>query len=342
MSNLTKKLKFTAFSMLISSSLVYNAHAASQIRVVGSSTVYPFITVVSEHFGRNSKNSTPIVESTGTGGGFKLFCAGGEASPDIANASRPMTDSEKKLCNANKVESFTEIKIGYDGIVVANDKKAPKITLTLKQLFLGLAAKVPVKGQLVANPYKTWNDVDKSLPANKIEVYGPPPTSGTRDAFVELVMDKTCEQIPEFKTAIKDDAQRKLACKVIREDGSYIDAGENDNLIVQKLKNNDKALGIFGYSFLEQNGGVVQGSSVDGVDPTFDTILKGSYPVSRPLFVYVNNSHLSSTLGLKDFVKELVSKKAMGKDGYLVEKGLIPLSESEFSAVKKIADGITK
>lgn len=312
------------------------AEAREEIRVVGSSTVYPFITVVAEHFGKGGKFKTPIVESTGTGGGFKLFCsAGGESNPDLANASRAIEPSERQLCAQNGVKNIMEVKIGYDGIVLANSSKAEHYNLIKEQIFRALARKVPVDGKLVDNPYKQWNEIDPSLPAEGIEVYGPPPTSGTRDAFAELVMETACESFPEFATAIPNADDRKKSCALLREDGKYIEAGENDNLIVQKLEANPHALGIFGYSYLDQNGEYIQGSEIGGVEPTFETIADGSYSVSRPLFVYVNKDHLDSVSGLKEFLMELTSDNAMGEEGYLSMKGLIPLDQEEVEASRK-------
>ncbi len=318
------------------------AAGSEQIRAVGSSTVYPFTTIVAEHFGKSTGNKTPIVESVGTGGGFKLFCAGaGDDTPDIANASRAIKDSEKELCTKNGVNNPLEVKIGYDGIVVANKKGGDKFSLTEKQIFLALAKKIPVGGKLVDNTNKKWSDVDPKLPPHSIEVYGPPPTSGTRDAFAELVMVKSCKDLPEFKAAYADEKEREKACALIREDGSYIDSGENDNLMVQKLSSNSNALGIFGYSFLEENSSSIQGSSIQGVAPDFDNISSGKYPVSRPLFIYVKKEHIAKKPSIKDFVKEYLSKNALGTEGYLSAKGLIPLSESEFANVsKKVLESI--
>ncbi|MGE3969102.1 MAG: PstS family phosphate ABC transporter substrate-binding protein [Dongiaceae bacterium] len=304
------------------------AEARDEIRIVGSSTVFPFSTAVAEQFGKTGGFKTPVVESTGTGGGFKLFCAGaGEDTPDISNASRAIKASEVEACAQNGVTEITEVKIGYDGIVLANSKKHGQFALTVKQIWLALAKTVPVDGKLVPNPYQTWAGIDPSLPAEKIEVLGPPPTSGTRDAFVELVMDKGCEEFPEV-AALEGDA-KKEACQAIREDGAFIEAGENDNLIVQKLEANPKALGIFGYSFLEQNADKLQGSQMDGVAPTFETIADGSYEVSRPLFFYVKNAHVGVVPGVKEFVAEFMSEKAIGEEGYLADKGLIPMPDSE-------------
>lgn len=310
------------------------AHARDNIEIVGSSTVYPFSTMVAENFAKNSGNAAPKVESTGTGGGMKLFCASaGADSPDMTGASRRIKESELADCKKNGV-SPVEIKIGYDGIAIANAKKAPDFKITRKQLFLALAKTVPQekdgKAEMVANPYKNWKDIDASLPDEPIEVLGPPPTSGTRDAFVELVMDAGCKEFPTIKALEKsDEKQFKTICNSMREDGKYIEAGENDNLIVQKLEANPKAVGIFGFSFLEQNEDKVKGANVDGIDISFDNIASGKYPVSRPLYLYVKKEHIGSIKGIEDFLVELTSDDAWGDTGYLTEKGMIPLPESE-------------
>jgi len=308
--------------------LAGEAQARDEIRIVGSSTVFPFSTAVAEQFGKAGSFKTPVVESTGTGGGFKLFCAGvGVDSPDISNASRAIKDSEIETCKKNGVTEITEVKIGYDGIVLANSKADKQFGLTVKTVWLALAKQVPVDGKLVDNPYKSWSEIDAALPNSPIEVLGPPPTSGTRDAFVELVMDKGCDEFAEVK-ALEGDA-KKAACQTIREDGVFVEAGENDNLIVQKLEANPAALGIFGFSFLDQNADKIQGSAMDGVTPTFETIADGSYEVSRPLFFYVKNAHVGVIPGIKEFVAEFMSERATGDEGYLADKGLIPLPAGE-------------
>jgi phosphate transport system substrate-binding protein len=312
--------------------LAGEAQARDEIRIVGSSTVFPFSTAVAEQFGKAGGFKTPVVESTGTGGGFKLFCAGvGVDSPDISNASRAIKDTEIETCKKNGVNEITEVKIGYDGIVLANSKADKQFGLSVKTVFLALAKQVPVDGKLVDNPYKNWSEIDPALPNSKIEVLGPPPTSGTRDAFVELVMDKGCGEFAEIK-ALEGDA-KKAACQSVREDGAFVEAGENDNLIVQKLEANPAALGIFGFSFLDQNADKIQGSSMDGVTPTFETIADGSYEVSRPLFFYVKNAHVGVIPGIKEFVAEFMSDRATGDEGYLADKGLIPLPAGERSQV---------
>ncbi|MEM6676318.1 MAG: substrate-binding domain-containing protein [Pseudomonadota bacterium] len=285
------------------------AAARDQIRIVGSSTVFPFSTAVAESFGKASGFKTPVVESTGSGGGLKLFCAGvGVEHPDMTNASRRMKTSEFDLCQSNGVTDITEVFVGYDGIVVANDKSGPDFALTREQL-----CKALVKG---AGEPAMWSDVDPSLPAIKIEVLGPPPSSGTRDAFEELALEEGCE-----------DAGIEVEIEV-RDDGAYVDAGENDNLIVQKLQANPNAIGVFGYSFLEENSGAIKGATVNGVVPTFDNILTGDYSLSRTMYFYVKNAHVGVVPGIMEYVAEFVSQDASADGGYLVERGLIPLDGS--------------
>jgi phosphate transport system substrate-binding protein len=320
--------------------LLFAAGAAEaqrdQIRIVGSSTVYPFATKVAEQFGKSTQFKTPVIESTGSGGGLKLFCAGvGVEHPDITNASRAIKSSEVELCASNGVKEITEVKIGYDGIVIANSKKSKQISLTLEQIFLALAKDVPAgDGKLKPNPYKTWKQVDSSLPDVKIEVLGPPPTSGTRDAFAELAMEGGCKTFDWIKALDKTDGSRfKSICHTIREDGAYVEAGENDNLIIQKLDANADAFGVFGFSFLDQNADKVQGSKIGGVAPTFDAIADGTYPISRPLFFYVKKAHAEVIPGIREYVKEFTSARAWGPDGYLSDAGLIPLPDAERSKV---------
>ena len=308
------------------------AAARDQIQIVGSSTVFPFTTAVAEKFGQGGQFKTPVVESTGTGGGMKLFCAAvGESSPDFTNASRPMKDSELAECKANGVTPV-EIKVGFDGIVLANSKAGAAVDLTKEQIFKALAKNVAVDGKVVANPYVNWSDVDASLPATKIEVLGPPPTSGTRDAFVELVMDAACQD--EVKAA------NEKGCGEIREDGAYVEAGENDNLIVQKLEANANAFGIFGFSFLDQNADKLQGHKIGGVEPTFENIASGDYGVSRSLFIYAKKEHVGVIPGMAEFIAEYTSEGAWGPEGYLADKGLIPLPDADRAAVAEAAKAL--
>jgi len=333
---LKKGIIFTAVS-LFAVTAVSNVQAAAgrdYISIVGSSTVYPFSTTVAEQFGKTTKFKTPKIESTGSGGGMKLFCAGsGIETPDITNASRRIKFSEYEKCQQNGVKEIIEVKIGYDGIVLANAKTAEQMKLSKKDIFLALAKDVPdPKGgeTLVANPYMTWKEVNASLPDTKIEVLGPPPTSGTRDAFVELAMEGGCKKIDWIAALKKTDKKHYNAvCHTVREDGGYVEAGENDNLIVQKLEANPKAIGIFGFSFLDQNGDKIQGSIVDGEEPTFENIASGKYAVSRPLYFYVKKSHMGVIPGMAEFLGEFSSDKAWGEEGYLADKGLIPMPEDE-------------
>jgi phosphate transport system substrate-binding protein len=319
------------------------AQAREQIRIVGSSTVYPFTTAVAEQFGKTGGFKTPVVESTGTGGGMKLFCAGiGADHPDFTNASRQIKKSEFEDCGKHGVTDIVEIKVGFDGLTVANSKAGPDLAFTKQQIFLALAKEVPDKdGKLVANPYKSWKDIDPSLPDEKIEVLGPPPTSGTRDSFVELVMEKGAESIDTLKALKKADAKAfEKVWKSIREDGAYIDAGENDNLIVQKLEANPLAVGVFGYSFLEENQSKIKGAKVEGVAPSYEAIASGEYKVSRPLFIYAKKQHVGTIPGMVEFVKEYVSDKALGEDGYLAAKGLVTLPGDEAQKTKAAAEGL--
>lgn len=332
-------LTLAAASMLVAATTAQAADGRDYISIVGSSTVYPFTTAVAEQFGKATKFKTPKIESTGTGGGIKLFCGGaGVETPDIVNASRPIKKTEVETCAKNGVTQIVEVKIGYDGIVLANSKKAEQMKLSRKDIFLALANEVPSPeggDKLVANPYKTWKDVNAKLPAEKIEVLGPPPTSGTRDAFVEMVMDHGCAEFAPIKALKSTDEKKfKAVCQTVREDGAYIEAGENDNLIVQKLEANPKSLGIFGFSFLDQNADKMQASLVDGEAPDFKSIADGKYPVSRPLFIYVKKDHVGKIPGIAEFLAELTSDRAWGENGYLAEKGLIPMPKDE---QKKVA-----
>jgi len=341
------KNKVMIAATLAASTLTANTFAAGRdhIEVVGSSTVYPFSTVVAETFGKKTKFKTPKIESTGSGGGFKLFCNGnGIDTPDITNASRRIKKSEVEKCASNGVKNITEVQIGFDGIAIANSKKGETFKLTRKDIFLALAKQVPGKadGELIDNPYKTWKGVNADLPAIKIEVLGPPPTSGTRDAFAELAMEGGCKTIAWIKAMKKTDKSKyKSICHSIREDGAYIEAGENDNLIVQKLEKNSDALGVFGFSFLDQNSDKVKGASIDGVEISFENIADGSYPISRPLFFYVKNAHVGKVPGIKEFLAEFTNDDAWGNDGYLTEKGLIPLSEEKRKEIATAAKELT-
>jgi phosphate transport system substrate-binding protein len=333
--------------LLIATSLVAltvsPAFARDQIRIVGSSTVYPFTTAVAEQFGKTSGMKTPVVESTGTGGGMKLFCAGvGADHPDFTNASRAIKKGEFEDCAKNGVTEIVEIKVGFDGLALADATEGADLKLTKQQIFMALAKQVPDKdGKLVANPYTMWNEIDPSFPAQKIEVYGPPPTSGTRDSFAELVMEKGAESFDSLKELKKSDAKAfEAVWKSMREDGVFIEAGENDNLIVQKLSSNPNAIGIFGFSNVAENT-QLQALEIDGVKPTFDTIASGEYKVARPLFVYAKKQHVGVIPGMAEFVAEYTSEKAVGEEGYLSEKGLIALPGEEGEKVRAAANAMT-
>ena len=318
------------------------AQARDQIRIVGSSTVFPFSTTVAEQFGKSTRFKTPVVESTGSGGGLKLFCGGvGVQHPDVTNASRRIKKSEVARCARNGVKAITEVKIGYDGIVLANSNKAKPTEIGLKQLFLALAKSVPADetgATLKNNPYKMWSDIDPSLPGRKIEVLGPPPTSGTRDAFVELAMEGGCKTFLAIKAMKKTDKSRyKAICHGIREDGAFIQAGENDVLIIQKLVANPNAYGIFGFSFLDSNADRIQGTVVNGVAPEFETISSGQYPVSRSMYFYVKQAHVGVIPGIREYVGEFTAERAWGPEGYLVDKGLIPLPDADRKKVHQSA-----
>ncbi len=316
------------------------AFARDEIRIVGSSTVYPFTTAVAESFAKATGMKTPVVESTGTGGGFKLFCAGAGADhPDFTNASRAIKKSEFETCVKNGVTDIVEIKVGFDGLTLASAVSGPDGKFTKQQIFMALAKQVPDKdGKLVDNPYKMWNEIDPSLPAEKIEVLGPPPTSGTRDSFAELVMEKGAEKFETLAAMKKDDAKAfEKVWKTMRTDGGYVEAGENDNLIVQKLEANPKAFGIFGFSFLEENAGKIKGAEIEGKMPSFETVASGDYKVARPLFIYVKKQHVGVIPGMAEFIAEYTSAKAMGEDGYLADKGLIPLPADQATGTMAIA-----
>jgi len=363
------KLKSTGIVLAASLILAPGAvMARDQLQIVGSSTVFPFSATVAEMFGKTTSFKTPVVESTGSGGGLKLFCAGtGDNTPDIANASRRIKSSEFKNCMANGVTPV-EVKIGFDGIVLANSVDGTKMSLTLRQIYLALAKNIPgPDGKLMANPNKMWSDIDASFPALKIEILGPPPTSGTRDAFEELAMEggaKTFAALKTLRSLKQGDAKiaeiaadlglpenqfmadgktlkgSKIFTRIaheIREDGAFIEAGENDNLIVQKLANNPNALGIFGYSFLDQNSDTMQGAIVDGVEPEFENIAAGDYNISRSLYFYVKKEHVGVVPGIKEYLTEFLKEGTWGDEGYLSEKGLIPLTREERKTIQSSA-----
>ena len=338
-------LKKLFFLSLLNFVFIYSVTSRDQINVVGSSTVYPFSTVVAENFGNKTGIKVPKIESTGSGGGMKLFCKGlGTGHPDITNASRRIKKNEFNQCKENGID-VVEIKVGYDGIVIANSKKAKLLNLTKRQIFLALAKQVPEGnkegGNLVDNPNKKWSDIDPNLPNKKIEVLGPPPTSGTRDAFNELAIEGGCKTFPKLKAIKKQDRKKyKAICRAVREDGAFIEAGENDNLIVQKLVENENAFGVFGFSFLIENEDKIQGSTVDGMAPTMETIADKSYGVSRPLYFYVKLAHVDVIPGIREFLEEYTSEDSWGPGGYLEERGMIPMPENEREFFKKNAEEI--
>lgn len=339
---LTKIMGLVAGAAILTTTALGSAHARDQIQIVGSSTVFPFSTAVAEQFGQKTEFKTPVVESTGSGGGMKLFCAGvGESTPDITNASRRIKEGEFKLCTENGVTPV-EVKIGFDGIVLANAKSGVDLTITREQIFRALAKELPdADGNMVPNPNKTWADIDPSLPNIKIEVLGPPPTSGTRDAFVEIAMEGGAKKIEALAALRKSDKKAfERAAHSIREDGVYVEAGENDNLIIQKLEANTNAFGIFGFSFLDQNADKVKGAMVNGVAPEFENIAAGDYQISRSLYFYVKKEHVGVIPGLEGFVAEFTGESTWGQDGYLADKGLIPLPDDERKAVAEAAQSM--
>ncbi|RED18168.1 substrate-binding domain-containing protein [Pontivivens insulae] len=321
--NTTKFVALAAAGLMVAGAA--SAQSRDQIQIVGSSTVFPFSTAVAERFGNTTDFNTPIVESTGSGGGFRLFCSGvGTEHPDITNASRGMKASEFETCQENGVTDVTQARIGFDGIVLANANSAPVYDLTIGQIWQALAADGPLPTM--------WNEIDPSLPAVAIEVFGPPPSSGTRDAFEELVMEEGCETVEGANC--EDSAH-------IREDGVYVDAGENDNLIVSRLEANPQAIGIFGFSFLDQNTDAIHGSLIGGVEPTFDNIADGSYPVSRSLYFYIKNAHVGVVPGVQEFADLFMSENMVGEDGILLDIGLIPLPEEEYLDAQSVVNNLT-
>jgi len=315
------KLRYAA-ALLAAVSVASAADARTQMRAVGSSTVYPFAKMVAERVARaNPRLGTPIIESTGTGAGMKLFCGGvGERFPDIANASRRMKASEAKLCSSNGVTQITEVQVGIDGIALATSTQTPLAGVSTREIYMALA-KMPFGKP---NRAKTWKDINGKYPALPIRVYGPPPTSGTRDALAELIMTAGCETNPALVALKKsDEAKFKAICTTMRQDGAFIEAGENDNLIVQKLEANPGTIGIFGYSYLEENAAKLKGLQINGVAPTYQSISAFKYPGARPLYVYVKNAHAGAIPAVRAFVAEFTKESAFGPNGYLLRAGLI-------------------
>lgn len=315
----------------------------SNLHIVGSSTISPFMAAVSEEFSRNQNlkklpDQIPVVESDGTRDGFRLFCAGvGSKYPDFVDASRPIEKSEIEKCNKNGVKEIVEIKIGYDGIVIGNFVKSKKIKLTKEQIFLALAQKIydQKSGKMVNNPYNSWNQIDASLPKTEIKIYGPPLTSGTRDVFIDMLMEDVCFNKKDFVNTYPDHVLRKERCSAIRRDGRFIESGENDDLIVENLKNNPDAFGILGFNFVVANRNLIQVAQIDNIDPSPTTIASKQYGLSRPLFVYFKKEHLKLLPDMGDFIKEIIDADTIGKNGYLVHGGLVALSDAELDQVRK-------
>ncbi len=331
----------TTSALAIAAMAATSAAARDQISIVGSSTVFPYTQAVAEEFTNLTGNPAPVVESTGTGGGMKIFCQGvGEAFPDITGASRAMKPSERKLCADNGVTDITEAMIGYDGLSIAISRDAPDLNLTEQQIYKALGAQVEVDGKWVDNPFTKWSQIDPSLPDSNILVYGPPPTSGTRDAFVELALHDGCKTLDfvkakkstlgkkEFKSWVKQN------CSRMRQDGPFVEAGENDNLIVQRIESDPTAMGIFGYSYLYENSDKLKAVKVNGIAPNADTIADFSYDIARPLFFYVKNAHRGVIPGLEEFLAEYVSDESLGDGGYNQERGLTVLSEDKLQEVR--------
>ncbi|GAB4271942.1 MAG: PstS family phosphate ABC transporter substrate-binding protein [Pararhodobacter sp.] len=333
------KLSSATLVALVASATAVVAQGREEIRIVGSSTVFPYSQAVAEQFANSMGVPSPIVESTGTGGGMQIFCGGiGERHPDITGASRAMKASEFELCQSNGVTDITEIYFGSDGLSLAISRETPyEWDLTLGEVYLALAAEVPVNGEWVENPYTMWNEINPDLPPVAILAYGPPPTSGTRDAFVELAMHAGCRELPFVRDGGFDGDWVEEHCSRMRTDGPFVEAGENDNLIVQRLQADPHAIGIFGYSFLFENLDTLKDVAIGGVDPNAETIASGDYPISRPLFIYVKNAHRGVIPNLEEFIEEFVSEDAMGPDGYLVERGLVPLPDAVREATREAA-----
>jgi phosphate transport system substrate-binding protein len=318
----------------ISADLTQRQH----ILIVGSSTAYPIVTAVAERFGKKTGLVTPVVESTGTGGGIKLFCSGlGLATPDVAMASRSMKDSERQTCARNDVNDIREIKIGYDGIVIASTKDTPEFRLSKRDLYLALAREVPApdsRKALIPNPYQEWHQINSALPPLPIRVLGPPPTSGTRDIFAERLMQDVCLQVPSLRALRQVDPTRfRQRCQTLREDDAFVNAGENDARLVRKLINDPGTLGIFGYNFLDRNRDRLKAASIDGIKPGFELIESQIYPLSRPLYLYVKPRHAALVKGLGEFIEEIMSPGVSGREGYLIDRGLIPLPAPNDPAV---------
>lgn len=324
-------MKLAASALAMAALSAGSAAARDQIRIVGSSTVFPYSQAAAEEFANQSGAPAPIVESLGTGGGFQAFCGGiGEGFADITGASRAIKKSEHDLCASNGVTDITEALIGFDGLSMAISRaNTYDWNMTLGEMFLALGAQVPVNGAMVDNPYKKWSEINPDFPDVDIVVIGPPPTSGTRDAWVEIAMHNGCKQLDFVKSGGFDAAWINENCSRMRTDGPFIEAGENDNLIVQQLNANRNAMGIFGYSFLYENLDALKGVKLDGVEPNLDTIADFSFPVARPLYFYVKNAHRGVIPNMQELIEEYVSDAALAPGGYLTERGLVPLPEAQ-------------
>ncbi|QKX02852.1 phosphate ABC transporter substrate-binding protein [Wolbachia endosymbiont of Litomosoides sigmodontis] len=309
--------------------------ARKYVRIVGSSTVFPFISFIAEDFNRIFSFKTPVVESIGSGSGFKTFCSGiGENTPDIATSSRPIKEAEIELCKRNKVNDVIEIIIGYDGIVVANSNQSRRFDFTKKDLFETLSAYSQENGRLVKNSKKFWSDVNQTLPKTEIEIYGPHQNTGTYETLVNFIMldQYSCMNSKIFKESYNDPEERKKACSNIRDDRRYIEVGINENMIIQKLKSNKDALGIFSFSFLMRNQDKVQGSTIAGIEPTYENISSGKYVLARPLYLYIKKEHLNTVDGLREFIREVIDSIST-EGGYLSKLGLIPLSHEDIKRI---------
>ncbi len=319
--------------------LSINAEARPYIRIVGSSTVFPFMSLVAEEFSNVLSFRTPVVESVGSGAGFKMFCMGvGEDTPDITTSSRRIKDVERQLCKKNQVNEIIELIIGYDGIVIANSKNSNQFDFTIRDLFTTLSAYSSLDGsKLIKNNKKVWSDIDSRFPELEIEIYGPYKNTGTYDVLIDMLMINSCMHSRFFVENYEKYEERKKACSAIRDDGKYIEVGVNENIIIQKLKTNQNAFGIFSFSFLMRNKDKIQGSLIAGVEPTYENISSRKYTLARPLYLYIKKEHINVTAGLKEFIKEVTSLTAIGTNGYLSKLGLIPLQEKE---IKEIQDKI--
>tara|TARA_A100001011_G_scaffold346111_1_gene382281 strand:- start:1045 stop:2067 length:1023 start_codon:yes stop_codon:yes gene_type:complete len=334
-----KKLNFV-LSLLVAIAISSVASAREQIKIVGSSTVYPYATIVAEKFGK-SGFKTPVIESTGTGGGMKLFCAGvGVQHPDITNASRAIKSKEKALCAKNGVKDIVEIVVGNDGISFAHSVKGKDMNFTREQLWRALAHDVDVNGKLVKNPYKKWSDIDKSLPNKGIKILVPPPTSGTRDAWNSLVMKKGCSKVAVDAYKAQG-IKPKKGCRKLREDGLAIEAGENDTLIVNKLAADPNMYGLFGYSYLVANKDKIKATKIEGKKPSLASIQDYSYPIARPLFFYVKKAHIGTVPGIKEYLKEFTAKGTIGSKGYLTDIGLVPLDSKSYKKTRTSGTKLT-